>query len=289
MTKAHVRSAIRGVVPPFLWEAVRRIYRTARPERPDNGVAENSIWFSAPHASWDLALASADGYAMKTILAQVRESTGKVRDGIAAAERDGVAFERPQWNLPLMACLSRIGLAANGALRVLDVGGSLGGTYFQFRNFVGRKVPIEWSIVEQPAFVEVGKRDFQAESLHFYPNISACLSSRTVDAVLLSGVLPYVPKPDDLLDEVLQSGVGTVIIDRTPVIAGDADLVSVQHVPPRIYGERVTYPAWFFSRKKLEARIGASYAKLLEFDSADEPHIIGGELAKYVGQLWELR
>ena len=85
------------------------------------------------------------------------------REGLydPAFERDGVVFDQPDYNFPLLACLLRVATESGNRLRVLDFGGSLGSTYFQCRPFLGGVSELRWTVVEQPQFVECGRREFE--------------------------------------------------------------------------------------------------------------------------------
>src|SRR5262245_23422888 len=133
----------RGLAPPVLVRGLRALKQTFSDDH------SFEISFNGNYKSWADAIRNSDGYGGAHIFNRVRESTAKVRDGIAAAERDGFAFAAPQWNFPLNACLSRIALGNGGDLTVLDFGGSLGGTFFQCRDFFAGTLNLNWNIVEQ--------------------------------------------------------------------------------------------------------------------------------------------
>ena len=61
-----------------------------------------------------------------------------------------------------------------------------------------------------------------------------------------------------------------MIIDRMMVLAGGADRLTVQKIPETIY--KASYPAWFFSEKKLLNFMGEKYSMLVKFDT------LGGEV-----------
>jgi putative methyltransferase (TIGR04325 family) len=66
---------------------------------------------------------------------------------------------------------------------------------------------------------------------------------------VLSGVLQYLPEPWTTLKRLLQIGAQYVLIDRTGVIEGTKDRLTIQHVPERIY--RYDHPAWWLSESNL--------------------------------------
>ena len=129
---------------------------------------------------------------------------------------------------------------------------------------------IEGGIVEQPVHVACGKQDFESDELHFYSSVEECLAAHRPDVLLLSAVLHYLPKPYDTLRALVQWGIPSIIIDCTPLLAGDRDRLTVQHVPATIYA--ASYPAWFLSQTKLTGVIlAAGYRLLADFEAAKLP------------------
>jgi putative methyltransferase (TIGR04325 family) len=221
------------------------------------------------------------------ILRRVRESTGKVRDGLAPYERDGVVFDRAHPSYPLIACLLRVALASQGRLRVIDFGGSLGTTYFQCREFLSDVREIRWCVVEQQNFVECGKTEFENLELRFEASLECAMELQGADVILLSSVLPYVADPYALMERVCERGAPWILLDRTPFFRGGSDCITVQHVPASIYGAPVKYPARFFGRDSIDALLGRKYRKCSEFPgTVDAPVEVGGRVAEYLGQLW---
>jgi putative methyltransferase (TIGR04325 family) len=225
-----------------------------------------AVWYTGSYATWDEARRDATGYEDPLILEKVRESIEKVVRGEAAAERDSVLFDRVPYSFPLLAGLLRAALPDN-RLCVVDIGGSLGSTYFQCRGLLDRLDALRWNVVEQPSFVECGRRYFQSEDLRFFETLDDCLAAEQANVAVLSSVLPYVEKPYELLDDVLSRRIEYVIIDRTPLLEVGADRLTVQHVPAYIYGRQLSYPAWFLARENVVSRFAANYELLMEFDA----------------------
>jgi putative methyltransferase (TIGR04325 family) len=167
--------------------------------------------------------------------------------------------------------------AANaGHLSVLDFGGSLGSTYYHCRSFLNGVKNLEWSIVEQPAHVACGQRDFANAQLRFYPTIEACLAERPPHVLLLSGVLQCLPEPWAFLRAAATHGFRRIIIDRCPVIPASRDRLTVETVAPRIYP--ASYPAWFFSGPALPTHLPAGWEIESSFDAIDRQLLDGVEI-----------
>ena len=186
----------------------------------------------------------------------------KVQRGEAAQERDSVVFDRVQHSYPLLFGLLRSAARNGGRLKVVDVGGSLGSTFFQCRPLLTPEASlpestVSWSIVEQPLFAACGRQHFENAELHFYDDLETCLAKERPDIALLSSVLPYVETPHALLDTISQA-VSSVLIDRTPLWSALPDRLTVQSVPASIYGFPGSYPAWILNRERLlgTSRIG---------------------------------
>jgi len=128
------------------------------------------------YSSWDDARSASGGYDADLILGKVRDALLKVKRGEAVAERDSVLFSTVPYSFPVIAALLGAASRSDGALSVLDFGGSLGTSYFYFRAFPAQVKRLEWSIVEQPQ----GQARLQARRL-------VDLRVLGVDRVLLGG------------------------------------------------------------------------------------------------------
>jgi len=115
--------------------------------------------------------------------------------------------------------------------------------------------------------VECGKEFFKTEDLKFYYDIDECLNSEKPEVVLLSGVLQYIEYPYDLLKDIIKRNFQYIILDRTPVIGFEQDILAVQKVPKEIY--EASFPCWFISEKKLLSCFDDSYEILADFNSFD--------------------
>lgn len=95
----------------------------------------------------------------------------RVKRGEALFERDSVLFNEREYCWELLAALMWIAARHNGSLNIIDFGGSLGSTYYQYKCFFSSLKSVLWNIVEQPNFVGEGKRLFENESLKFHSSI----------------------------------------------------------------------------------------------------------------------
>jgi putative methyltransferase (TIGR04325 family) len=193
---------------------------------------------------------------------RVLEAELKVQRGEAADARDGVTFDTVQFSLPVMAALARAATLRGGGLRVLDFGGAFGGLYRQYRAF-GLRTPVQWTVVEQAAYVDAGAAHFQTAELRFSASLDAALAGTPADVVLLSSVLQYLPEPRAFVQRLADWGPAHMVVDRTPCSALARDVLAVQRVPAEIY--RASYPCWIFSRDRLRDAFRPRYDALATF------------------------
>jgi len=271
---ANMKALGKALLPPMFIELAARWRSTG------------CVW-SGDYRSWGEAVADSSGYDAEAIVEQVKNAALKVKHGQAAYERDAVVFDHIEYSWPVLAGLMWIAARHGGRLDVLDFGGALGSSYFQNRHFLAQLQELHWSIVEQPRFVECGKRYFEDDRLRFYHSVDACLADRAPHAVLLSGVLSYLEKPYELLES-LHGRFPFVIIDLTPVHDGPRDRLTVQTVPPSIYPAR--YPCWIFSEERLISLLKRHFTIVTAFDSHIGQDLrIGPLRARYRGFILEQR
>ena len=229
------------------------------------------------YSTWSDARQASTGYDDPMILEKVKAAVLKVQMGEAVCERDSVTFQEAQYSWPLLAGLMWVAAQSNGRLDVVDFGGSLGTTYFQNRRFLKTLPCTRWNIVEQEHFVNAGRTYLQNENLRFFHSIDSCMESSTPNSIIFSSVLQYLEKPYDLLAGVITMGFDFILLDRTPIIEGSGDLLTVQVVPDTIYS--ASYPCWFFNMHKLCSLLDARYDRIAEFDS------IGGTIRLSLSQI----
>lgn len=229
-----------------------------------------SIRFMGTPMNWAEAEHQSAGYAEGSILERVAATTRLVLEGKAAYERDGVAFDTPDYQYPLLAMLLHAAVANQGHLDVVDFGGSLGSTYRQYRPFFTGLKSLNWQVIEQPGFVSLGRAEFESEELTFHSSGEALPPTTGRRRVLLlSSVLQYLENPDEILrlSELNKSAYSHLIVDRTPVSNLVVDRLCIQEVPAHIY--RANYPCRIFSKSKLLNQLRPEWTLLTEFACLD--------------------
>lgn len=203
------------------------------------------------------------GYQDPAIAVKVAAAAQKILSGAAIYERDSVIFEKREFSFPLATSLLWIATKTQGQLRVLDFGGGMGTSFFQNKPFMSWIPQVEWSIVEQPNFVEQARIMFASHPLSFYSDLTEGLQKAKPQLILLSSSLQYVEKPYEVLREVTEAKVEVIIIDRTLFSSDTSDYATRQHVPQSIFP--ATIPTWIFSKKKFLDYMQQKFCLVSEF------------------------
>lgn len=246
---------LKKIAPPFLFDFLKKL-------------TTKYGWFG-DYASWEEASAEATGYDSTVIVEKVKEALLKVKKGEACYERDSVLFYAPMYIWPILTFLMKSASESNNKLFVTDFGGSLGSLYFQHRTFFQSMEQVLWNVVEQPLFVENGKKYFEDDCLKFYHSLHDIEGKMMSGVAVFSSVLQYLPNPYQVLEEALAMQYPYIIIDRTPYLKNKSkDLLTIQKVSPSVYP--ASYPAWFFSEDKMKEFIhNKNYKIVAEFPNTD--------------------
>lgn len=238
-------------------------------------------------ASWKDAQAASTGYQAAQILAKVKASTLLVKSGQAVYERDSMLFDKIEYSWPLLANLLWVAGVNSNFLSVLDFGGSLGSTYFQNRRYLNQLRKVTWSVIEQPGFVEAGRREITNEQLDFFESVDAAIAQKGQHTILLlSCVLPYIEKPFDLLKNLAAKNVPYIIIENTYFNTVAVNRLTVQKVPPVYYD--ASYPAWFLNYDEVLMALHDKYDMVAEYNN-DQFLYLKGQKIKYKGFIMQLK
>ncbi|MCW5798243.1 MAG: methyltransferase, TIGR04325 family [Nitrospira sp.] len=249
---------MKRVIKPWIPPAILNAYRS---------FCSDDIRFQGQFATWESARAASSGYDDEAIFRKSRAAALKVKKGEAAYERDSVLFDHVEFSYPLLSGLLRSACGRGGNLSVLDIGGSFGTTYRQFRAFLRPSASLRWNIVEQPRLVESGQAEFADDELNFFYSIGEAAAAEVPDVVLLSSVLQYLKNPYDLIREICSIGAQSIVIARTPCALAEQDILTVQVVPPSIY--QASYPCWIFAETQLLEAFSAQYRLVASFQESD--------------------
>lgn len=242
------KELIKSLLPPFFLNSIR---------------SSNlfGIRFYGEYSSWEEAKNSTIGYSNKDILDKVSQAALKVKNGEFVFERDSVLFSEYDYLWPSLACLMHIAACSQGKLSVLDFGGSLGSSYFLNKKFLDG-FNVEWSVVEQPHFVDFGKKEISDNRLRFYNSIHECCKERKPNSLFLSNVIHYLEEPYHWLDEFIDLDIDYILIDRTPFTKIHKEFIQIQKVPSSIY--KASYPLHILDEQKIINIITESGFELIE-------------------------
>jgi len=236
-------------------------------------VASYRYGFFGPFKNWEEAKKKSTGYDSDLILNKVKDSLLKVKRGEVAYERDSVLFAKKEYSWPLLSILLFIAGKNNNRLNIVDFGGSLGSTYFQNKDFLIHLPELKWNIVEQPNFVNCGKKYFSSIYLEFYKSIKECLVKNQPSTIVFSSVIEYLEKPYEILQEVLDLDFPFIVFDRTTFLQQGEDMITLQKVPPQVYN--ASYPCWFLNKEKLIKFLSIKYDLVTEFEA------LGGDIKQH--------
>ena len=123
----------------------------------------------------------------------------------------------------------------HGRLSILDFGGSLGSSYFQNQKFLVGLPDVRWSVVEQAHFVEAGWQHIQDDRLVFYSTLAECVTAEKPNVVLLSSVIEYLERFEDIFQELVDLKCPVFIIDRSPFCFSEDEIIYIQKVRSEIF------------------------------------------------------
>ncbi len=257
-----LKNKIRNLFPPVILKVYRKLFVS---EANKQKVVKEKPGFFNSYVTWQDSKNECTGYEEASILAKVKESLLKIKNGEAVYERDSVIFKEKQYSEELLSALLDIAKKNNQTLNVLDFGGSLGSTYYQNKSRLSELKSLKWNIVEQAHFVKEGKETFADNELNFYYTIQECLAENEVNVVILSGVLQCIEHSSELITEIKGKKIPNIIVDRTALIRGDKGRISKQVVPEWIY--KASYPIHFFNEIALVNQFTKEYNLVADFDS----------------------
>lgn len=233
--KKKAKKALKKVTPPILVD----IYSASK--------RENAL--IGGFASWKEAEAKAEGYDKKSIFEKAKKAALAVKNGQALFERDTVLFFEPSYSHPISVGFLMAAAKAEGGLKILDFGGALGSTYFNFRPLLAGMEGLQWGVIEQEHFVKFGQEKLVDKRLSFYTTPSAYRSTiGAPDLALFSASIQYLENYVQIISEVISLSPKMVVLDRVPILRdrGAQKKVLVQKVSEPIY--EASYPCWAFNR-----------------------------------------
>ena len=232
----------------------------------DENVSQ--VRYIGDYQDWDSAREECDGYENEVILDKAICSIGKVLSGEAAWERDSFLFYQKKYTYSICAAILRCALQnKNQGVRILDIGGALGSTYFQNRGYLEEVKGLEYVVAEQDRFAEYGHENLEDGALCFIKSREGFRDYGRFDIVLMSGSLQYIPQYKEILSEVNSLNPRYIILDR--VLIGKRNRICKETVPEEIY--KSSYPVMMiFEESEVLNFFGTDYG-LVERDISSVP------------------
>jgi putative methyltransferase (TIGR04325 family) len=249
-----LKQTLKNIIPDSVKSFIKRILIPG----PEYG------WFGK-YPTWADAEKRSVGYDNSLILETVKSAVLKVKNGEAVYERDGVIFDKIAYEEPLLDALNKYVKNNNGILNVVDFGGSLGSSYFQYKGLIKDIKDLSWNVVEQPHFVACGNESIADDNLRFYSTIDEAIKNKKAGVLYLGSVIQYFEKPFELIEKCIQYDFDLIIVDRTAFIENTSDRITIQVVPEDIY--KASYPCWFFNERKFTDAFKSKYVVVSDYVS----------------------
>jgi putative methyltransferase (TIGR04325 family) len=217
--------------------------------------------------TWQTAENACDKCDDEVVLNTYVNAALAVGNGDAIYDRDGKIHRSFSENAHLVAALQYVS-KTEGQFKVLDFGGALGNMYRQHRWSLDKFGDFTWCVVDKERFVDTGKRLFTSNKLKFEPTIPQAIASYQPNIAVISNVLQRFEHPFDVLNELAQSDIPYLFIDRTPVITAANSLVTRGFLPA--VSEEKCFPTWHFSEAAFKKALQNKYRIINEFDADNQ-------------------
>lgn len=226
------------------------------------------VRYLGKYDSWQAAYDECEGYEDKNIINTVAESVKKVLDGNAVWERDGCLFYEQKYVYPLCAAILRCAIQnKNQGVRILDIGGSLGSTYFQNRKYLTDVKNLEYVIAEQDHFAKYGHRNLENENLKFIKSMDSWEDGDRFDIIFMSASLQYISQYEEVIYKIVKAQPRYIILDRL-LICSEGGRICRETVPKKIY--KSSYPVMIFTENQIKSYFEPAY-RMIEKDISSVP------------------
>ncbi len=219
---------------------------------------KKQINYFGPFKNWKDAISNSKGYDNKLILNNVLKNTMISKKNLYYFERDGYLLSTntiPHYQLNLI--LKMINKKKRG-LNIVDLGGSLGSSYFKMKDIINQNYKNTWNIVEQKSFVKIGRKKLKEKGLNFFDNLKN-LRNKKIDVLILSGSLQYLEDPNHILKIIFDLKPEIILLERLSIL-------KVKNEPTICVQKRGdnSYPIWFFSNKYIIEKFKKNKYNLVE-------------------------
>ena len=226
----------------------------------------SQVRYLGDYENWNDAYEECKGYEDENIINTVIDSVNKVLNGDAVWERDGCLFYETKYVYQICAAILRCAVQNNNrGVRILDIGGSLGSTYFQNRKYLEDIYNLEYVVAEQEHFTDYGQKNLCNGQLSFIKSTDI-IKGGSFDIVLMSGSLQYISTYEDIVSEIVKISPHYVILDR--LLISDRMRICRESVPEEIY--KSSYPVTIFTEDQIRNYFEPDY-RLVERDISSVP------------------
>jgi putative methyltransferase (TIGR04325 family) len=187
-----------------------------------------------------------------------------------AYERDGILFDKVEYSWEVLSGIMWVAAQNKSSINVMDIGGSLGTTFFQNKAFFKNINLVSWNIIEQPNYVRAGKSNIEDEVIKFYSTVEDCLQNSSPNIVLISSSLQYMHNADIILNTLINIETEVIIFDRTIIQDSNINKIFVQYAPKSIGG---SYPCYSISESWLFNKLNKNFKLLVDFESLPFPEL----------------
>jgi putative methyltransferase (TIGR04325 family) len=206
------------------------------------------------YKTWAKAVSLTTGYDKENILEKVKAIHSAMKKSCLDNTQERKGKERTTLSQHTYAweiCTVLLWIASQNkaCLNVLDFGGSLGTLYYQHKLFFDT-LAVQWNVVEQPHYVQLGKAEFEDGNLKFFLSVEDCMQEikAPIHCVVFGSVLQYLEKPYEILGNILNHKIRYILITRTGFTLNKPDRITIQKVPKSYYD--ASYPCWIFEEQK---------------------------------------
>jgi putative methyltransferase (TIGR04325 family) len=167
-------------------------------------------------------------------------------------------------------------------LRVLDVGGALGGHFGVARTTFGAGLEFDWTVVETPIYVGHGRRLVTTPEVSFVDSIAA-VTHEVFDVAYLSSVLPYVEDIDALLSAAPLRAAPFLFISRTGIHEEEIPFLQTVTYDVGV----IRYPGRILAKKVLHDRLNSEYDLVTSWEY--DQHSVENRPYSAPSMLWRRR
>ena len=225
------------------------------------------IRYLGDYNSWTEAAEECEGYDDSVIINKAIWASQKVLNGEAKWERDSFLFYEQKYVYKLCASILRCALKnGNKGVRVLDIGGSLGSTYFQNIKYLEDVNSLEYIVAEQDHYRDYGHEHLENSILKFISSKDDWESQEKYDIILMSASLQYISEYIEIAEKIKRARPEYIILDR--ILISERGRLCKETVPEKIY--KSSYPVRIFSEKEIKDFFEPEY-QVIENDISSVP------------------